>query len=615
MLKDENDYCMMAKDTVKHWADHWLGTVENWSPVTNRGTSQVANLSFIGTYNVMANHDSTCVAGRCSPTCSGEAEAGKNIQKFMDNWVNYPNQTQREKIFLAIKNNHNRLSLAAKIPEIARASEKWQVTCKTCGGNGSNPCRQCGTSGTIRCRTCSGRAKVRCSVCFGHRGKYVPGPGNSQTWYNCAACSGAGEQRCHSCDYAGNERCPGCAGSGKLDCSPCAASGAFSHTLTGYITISMNHKVEIAPVDEKFDALANDVYWEGIFGRFPDFDLDTEIEWEGNLVINEVSAGEYRGDFDGQLPFYFVNMKPDSRFEGPETTTIFAGRKFYPISFGYIFDTTVNKLVTHGSRDVNTGKNDIRKWTASRMGCAVHDRALGDSGQTIMERLSGISENARDILLEGFDDLANQFREPERSMDLGQLLKKTLSFSLRGYFICMVIGMLALIFSTQYGNPYAINWDIVGFSSAMQMIVLLTEATVFGWIFYDLEFVGILLVSALVLLGLFRVFLAGPKPWSKTKFFFGFILAYIIGAGIVGIAMIILPYEAYYVFPTDYTVGYFSMILSELLGVVSMIPEIIMVSAVVAYFRIRKAQSDDVLKTLDEIESPTLKQQLGFVKS
>jgi hypothetical protein len=114
--------------------------------------------------------------------------------------------------------------------------------------------------------------------------------------------------------------------------------------------------------------------------------------------MNEVSPGVYQGDFDGKLPFYFVDMEPDARFGGPETTTIFTGTHFYPLSLGYIFDTTVHKLVEHGARDVTTDKEDIRMWTASKRGNAVHEKELSYGGKTALEQVSGISSNVREIL-------------------------------------------------------------------------------------------------------------------------------------------------------------------------------------------------------------------------
>ena len=48
------------------------------------------------------------------------------------------------------------------------AGRSISVTCRSCGGRGSQRCVKCGGSGIIKCGTCRGSGKVQCRTCNGH---------------------------------------------------------------------------------------------------------------------------------------------------------------------------------------------------------------------------------------------------------------------------------------------------------------------------------------------------------------------------------------------------------------------------------------------------------------
>ena len=113
-------------------------------------------------------------------------------------------------------------------------------------------------------------------------------------------------------------------------------------------------------------------------------------------------------------------------------------------------------------------------------------------------------------------------------------------------------------------------------------------------------------------MGLISAFLSGPKPWSNMERALIFLLSYVLGGAVTLQVTWLLPQESYYVFSDGYSFNFVGALLSELLGVLPMLPEVVMISAILAYRRIRKYQQDGVRKALDEISSPTLKKQLGF---
>lgn len=610
LVPDTEKYCAMAKSTVVYAAKNWLETIEDWTPVVEGGDSKVAQFGFEGKYRVRFESTSDQKPGRCNGTCNNESQALERINLFAHNWLKCPNQAQREAIFEAIRNNHKRLRVTSE--ELTRSTETWEETCNSCNGRGDHPCTRCGLSGEVTCNGCVGRGEITCGVCNGRKGQMMPGDSAIPPyWSNCSACFGRGKQRCVHCNSSGKQRCPACNGRCVLDCNPCRATGHFTSTLTGKINLTLEHSVQVAADDERLRALASDVYTHGLDGRLPDFDPGVQMDWADNLVTNEVAPGTWESHFDGQMPFYFVDMRPDARFAGPTTTTIFAGRKFRPVSLGYIFDTTVHSLVTNDAGNILTGTDDIRQWASTTLGESIHGNPMK---KTWLEAVTGISARARRTLMEGYDALAEKLKEPTKYIDLRDYFRKVFTYSAVGYVCCVAIGVIVLLMSASQGTPFAINWDIVGLGSVIQAGTELVKVTASGGLFSGN---GIPFLAAAIIVGVVGALviaklLSGPKPWSKWKTLMVFLFSYSVFGGFVGFAALLLPQEVYYVFPENTSIGFLSALLSELLGVLAMTPDLLFVSALLAYARVRKQQDESIGVSLAEIGSSTMTQRMGF---
>lgn len=92
------------------------------------------------------------------------------------------------------------------------------VTCRGCGGDGTDVCNRCRISGHPA-------GYITCWGCHGTGGNTDAGTGK---WYNCGTCRGWKRVLCTTCGGSEKVRCSGCGGHGAVNCGSCAGHGFFT---------------------------------------------------------------------------------------------------------------------------------------------------------------------------------------------------------------------------------------------------------------------------------------------------------------------------------------------------------------------------------------------------
>ena len=122
-----------------------------------------------------------------------------------------------------------------------------KVSCKTCGGSGTQKCKKCGGTFTLNCPKCDGKGKIECKKCKGEKNidEKV-----EVIEYNDKKRKAIIPVPCPECHGKGAYTCPNCAGMAKIPCKNCSGSNVDCKECKGYGVV-YQYKIQPVPFISK----------------------------------------------------------------------------------------------------------------------------------------------------------------------------------------------------------------------------------------------------------------------------------------------------------------------------------------------------------------------------